>query len=85
MFLTRMGFGSKAVVTGDITQVDLAKGITSGLAQVSQIFSGIPGIEIVTLTDRDVVRHELVQKIIQAYERYEQMAEEKGVDPNGNA
>ena len=85
MFLTRMGFGSKAVVTGDITQVDLAKGITSGLAQVSQIFSGIPGIEIVTLTDRDVVRHELVQKIIQAYERYEQMAEEKGVDPNGDA
>ncbi|MGE5607081.1 MAG: PhoH family protein [Bacteroidota bacterium] len=85
MFLTRMGFGSKAVVTGDITQVDLAKGITSGLAQVSQIFSGIPGIDVVTLTDRDVVRHELVQKIIQAYERYQQTAEEKGVDPNGNA
>ena len=72
-------------MTGDITQVDLAKGVTSGLAEVSRIFSGIPGIDVVTLTDRDVVRHELVQKIIQAYERYRQTAGEKGVDPNGNA
>lgn len=84
MFLTRMGFGSKAVVTGDITQVDLSKDVTSGLAEVSQIFAGIPGIAVVTLTDRDVVRHELVQKIIQAYERYQQRTEKKGDDPNGN-
>ena len=83
MFLTRMGFGSKAVVTGDITQVDLGKGVVSGLANVSEIFAGIPGIASVTLTDRDVVRHELVQKIIQAYERYHN-AEKKGDDPDGN-
>jgi phosphate starvation-inducible PhoH-like protein len=83
MFLTRMGFGSKAVVTGDITQVDLGKGVVSGLANVSEIFAGIPGIASVTLTDRDVVRHELVQKIIQAYERYHN-ADKKGDDPNGN-
>lgn len=85
MFLTRMGFGSKAVVTGDITQVDLPKGAASGLAEVSQIFSGIPGIALVTLTDRDVVRHELVQKIIQAYERYQQTTVRKGDAPDGNA
>ena len=84
MFLTRMGFGSKAVVTGDITQIDLSKDVTSGLAEVSQIFAGIPGIAVVTLTDRDVVRHELVQKIIQAYERYQQRTKKKGDDPNGN-
>lgn len=83
MFLTRMGFGSKAVVTGDITQVDLGKGVVSGLANVSEIFAGIPGIAAVTLTDRDVVRHELVQKIIQAYERYYN-TDKKGDDPNGN-
>ncbi len=71
MFLTRMGFGSKAVVTGDITQVDLGKGVVSGLANVSEIFAGIPGIATVVLTERDVVRNELVQKIILAYERYQ--------------
>lgn len=73
MFLTRLGFGSKAVVTGDITQVDLPKGSNSGLAEVGEIFVGIKGIGIVYLTDRDVVRHELVQKIIRAYERYQQL------------
>lgn len=75
MFLTRMGFGSKAVVTGDITQVDLGKGAVSGLANVSEIFAGIPGIATVVLTERDVVRNELVQKIILAYERYQQKKE----------
>ncbi len=71
MFLTRMGFGSKAVITGDITQVDLPKGKYSGLAVVPDILENIPGIEIIYLTDKDVVRHPLVQKIIQAYEEYE--------------
>ena len=71
MFLTRMGFGSKAVITGDITQVDLPKGKYSGLAVVPDILEDIPGIEIIYLTDKDVVRHPLVQKIIQAYEEYE--------------
>lgn len=78
MFLTRMGFGSKAVVTGDITQVDLPKGTISGLTQVGEIFAGVPGIAVVMLTDRDVVRHELVQKIIRAYERYQQTVNSKG-------
>ncbi len=72
MFLTRLGFGSKAVVTGDITQIDLPKGTESGLTQVTRILSGVPGIGIVYLSDRDVVRHELVQRIIKAYERYEE-------------
>ncbi len=71
MFLTRMGFGSKAVITGDITQVDLPRGKFSGLAAAPDILADIPGIEIVYLTDRDVVRHPLVQKIIKAYEVYE--------------
>jgi phosphate starvation-inducible PhoH-like protein len=71
MFLTRMGFGSKMVVTGDITQVDLPKGEVSGLVEVTRILEGIPGIAIVFLSDQDVVRHELVKKIIRAYERYE--------------
>lgn len=70
MFLTRMGFGSKMVVTGDVTQIDLPKGSISGLAEVSNIFKGLPGISVVTLSDRDVVRHELVQLIIRAYEKY---------------
>jgi phosphate starvation-inducible PhoH-like protein len=71
MFLTRLGFGSKAVVTGDVTQVDLPKGATSGLSEVGRIFSGINDIAVVHLSDQDIVRHELVQKIIRAYERYQ--------------
>ncbi|MBC7092885.1 PhoH family protein [Candidatus Bipolaricaulota bacterium] len=70
MFLTRLGFGSKAVVTGDITQVDL-EGRPSGLAEVQHILAGIPGIAIVHLDRRDVVRHPLVKAIIEAYERSE--------------
>jgi phosphate starvation-inducible PhoH-like protein len=71
MFLTRLGFNSKAVVTGDITQVDLPAERASGLIQIQQILAGIPGIEFVYFTERDVVRHKLVQEIIKAYERYE--------------
>lgn len=70
MFLTRMGFSSKIVVTGDITQVDLPRGDVSGLVEVTRILAKISGIAIVHLTDKDVVRHELVQKIIRAYEQY---------------
>ena len=72
MFLTRLGFGSRAVVTGDITQVDLPSGKESGLKVVQQVLSDIERIEFVTLGHRDVVRHEIVQKIVQAYERYEE-------------
>jgi phosphate starvation-inducible PhoH-like protein len=71
MFLTRIGFGSKAVVTGDITQIDL-DGKRSGLVEVMHILKGIEGIAFVHLTEKDVVRHELIQKIIKAYEKYEQ-------------
>jgi phosphate starvation-inducible PhoH-like protein len=78
MFLTRIGFGSKAVITGDITQIDLPGDKKSGLKVVMKILKDIKGISFVHLTDRDVVRHELVQKIIQAYERYDQGKEHKG-------
>ncbi len=71
MFLTRLGFGSKAVITGDITQIDLENGKKSGLVQVQDILKGIPGIAFVYFTEKDVVRHHLVQQIIKAYERME--------------
>ncbi len=71
MFLTRLGFGSKAVVTGDITQVDLPRGKFSGLEEVRTVLHDVEGIAFVYLSDRDVVRHELVQKIIKAYERFD--------------
>ncbi len=72
MFLTRLGFGSKAVVTGDITQVDLPEDKVSGLVEVQGILRGIEGIEFVYFSDRDVVRHRLVQDIIKAYEKREE-------------
>jgi len=69
MFLTRLGFSSRAVITGDITQVDLPQDKTSGLIQVQKILKGIEGIKFVYFNDKDVVRHPLVQEIIKAYER----------------
>jgi phosphate starvation-inducible PhoH-like protein len=72
MFLTRLGYGSRAVITGDITQVDLPRGSYSGLKQVQSILQKIPGIDFIYLTERDVVRHPLVQKIIRAYELHDQ-------------
>ena len=72
MFLTRLGFGSRAVVTGDITQVDLPSGRRSGLRVVRDVLSGIEGVEFAHLTGRDVVRHRIVQQIVEAYERYDQ-------------
>lgn len=71
MFLTRMGFHSKVVVTGDITQIDLPKGKGSGLLQASRVLRDVEGIEFCYLTDVDVVRHELVKRIIKAYSDYE--------------
>jgi phosphate starvation-inducible PhoH-like protein len=70
MFLTRLGFNSKAVITGDITQVDIEKE-KSGLIECQKILEGISGIEFVYLNESDVVRHPLVKKIIKAYEEYE--------------
>jgi phosphate starvation-inducible PhoH-like protein len=70
MFLTRLGFNSKAVVTGDITQVDLPSDRVSGLIEVREILKEIPGIQFIYFDERDVVRHRLVQEIIKAYDRH---------------
>jgi phosphate starvation-inducible PhoH-like protein len=71
MFLTRLGTSSKAVITGDITQIDLPNGIRSGLIETVEILKGIEGLKFVYFTDKDVIRHRLVQDIIKAYERAE--------------
>ncbi len=72
MFLTRLGFGSRAVVTGDVTQVDLPAERASGLAEVRSVLDGVPGLSFTHLDEGDVVRHPLVQAIIRAYERQDQ-------------
>ncbi len=80
MFLTRIGFGSKAVITGDITQIDLPKVSQSGLIEALKVLQGVKGIGITYFSEKDVVRHPVVQRIIQAYDRYEnekQLKEEK--------
>ncbi|WP_101772729.1 PhoH family protein [Peptostreptococcus faecalis] len=77
MFLTRLGFGSKAVVTGDVTQTDLPKNKQSGLSQAVSILQGVKGIGYKELTEKDVVRHELVQRIIRAYNKYDKSQEKK--------
>ena len=78
MFLTRIGFGSKAIVNGDVTQIDLPDGKQSGLKEAIKVLSAVEDIAICTFTDKDVVRHELVQRIIRAYEKYDQeRAEQK--------
>jgi phosphate starvation-inducible PhoH-like protein len=71
MFLTRMGQGSRAIITGDITQIDLPKGRKSGLVEAIRVLKGIKGLKFVYLTHKDVVRHELVMRIIEAYGRYD--------------
>jgi phosphate starvation-inducible PhoH-like protein len=85
MFLTRMGFDSKVVITGDITQVDLPGHKMSGLIEVQGILKEIPGLEIVYFNEHDVVRHELVQKIITAYSRFKEERERRRQESaNGN-
>ena len=71
MFLTRIGFGSKVIVTGDMTQKDLASNVESGLEVALKVLKNIEGISFITLTSKDVVRHPLVMKIVQAYDKYE--------------
>ena len=75
MFLTRMGMGSKMIITGDVTQIDLPAGKRSGLVEALEVLKGVDDIGIVTLTHRDVVRHELVQAIVRAYEKHAQRNE----------
>jgi phosphate starvation-inducible PhoH-like protein len=70
MFLTRLGFGSKAVVTGDITQIDLPPGRPSGLVEALKVVRSVEGIAFIDFDERDVVRHRLVQQIVKAYEAY---------------
>lgn len=77
MFLTRIGFGSKAIVTGDITQIDLPGDKRSGLKEAMRILQNIEGIEFCKFTEKDVVRHPLVMEIIRAYDRYEEQKERR--------
>ncbi|HVR27931.1 MAG TPA: PhoH family protein [Thermoanaerobaculia bacterium] len=78
MFVTRIGFGSKAVVTGDITQVDLPAGRASGLVHARGVMSGVEGIAFTNFTEKDVVRHPLVQRIVSAYDRFERAGGDDG-------
>jgi phosphate starvation-inducible protein PhoH and related proteins len=78
MFLTRLGFGSKAVINGDVTQVDLPPGQRSGLRVVEEILQGIEGLEFIHLGARDVVRHKIVQDIVEAYRRFSERRTEAG-------
>lgn len=71
MFLTRLGFGSKAIITGDITQIDLPKGKQSGLKTVIKVLDNVKGIDFIHLSKHDIVRHPLVQRIVEAYEKFE--------------
>jgi len=77
MFLTRIGFGSKAIVNGDVTQIDLPDGKQSGLREAIKVLHDVEGIAICEFTDKDVVRHELVQRIIRAYEKYDKERSQK--------
>ena len=80
MFLTRLGYGSKAIITGDVTQIDLPRGKQSGLKTVLKILDGVKGIRIVRLGLNDIVRHPLVQRIIDAYDRFEEEKEKKAAE-----
>ena len=71
MFITRLGFGSKAVITGDITQIDLPAGRRSGLLEAVDVLGSVKGISFITFDEKDVVRHDLVQRIVRAYEEYQ--------------
>jgi phosphate starvation-inducible PhoH-like protein len=71
MFLTRLGYGSKAVVTGDVTQVDLPSGRGSGLIEVQKVLRGVEGVSFCHFTEIDVVRHPLVQEVVRAYDQFD--------------
>ena len=77
MFLTRLGFNSKMVVTGDVTQIDLPDGKRSGLVEASKILKDVEDVKTIRFTEKDVVRHKLVQDIIKAYEKYEEVKRRK--------
>ena len=79
MFLTRLGFGSTAVITGDVTQIDLPRGTRSGLKQAMDILQDVDGLSFTFFNSKDVVRHSLVQKVVQAYDKFERKQEKKDV------
>ena len=83
MFLTRMGMGSRMVITGDVTQIDLPLGKKSGLVEALEVLKGVENIGIVKLSHRDVVRHELVQAIVKAYEKYALRTNDRRPNPSG--
>lgn len=85
MFLTRLGFGSRAVITGDVTQIDLPTGRRSGLIEATEVLRGVEGIVFNYFSDRDVVRHPIVQTIIQAYERHRPAAGESLTPSSSNS
>ncbi|MGB5571015.1 MAG: PhoH family protein, partial [Sedimenticolaceae bacterium] len=82
MFLTRLGFGSTAVITGDVTQIDLPRGQKSGLRQATEVLRKVDGISFTFFNARDVVRHSLVQKVVQAYDRFDR-EQGRGDDTHG--
>lgn len=84
MFLTRIGFGSKVVITGDVTQIDLPRREQSGLIEAIKVLQGIEGISFVWFKDEDVVRHPIVARIIKAYEEFERAKEEQGPSKEGS-
>ena len=77
MFLTRFGEGSKVVVTGDITQIDLPEERKSGLKRITEILAEVENIDVIQLSNKDVVRHKLVKDIVKAFEKYEKQYEGK--------
>jgi phosphate starvation-inducible PhoH-like protein len=79
MFLTRLGFGSQTVITGDVTQIDLPSDKTSGLIEAEEILSGINNINFVHFSDLDVVRHPLVQEVIRAYNHLDQSRKQNAI------
>jgi phosphate starvation-inducible PhoH-like protein len=85
MFITRLGFGSKAVITGDVTQIDLPSGKRSGLLEAVDVLLAVEGISFIYFNEKDVVRHDLVQRIIRAYERYNNSKLEPAAPPRNIA
>ena len=75
MFLTRMGEGSKMVITGDITQIDLPRHVDSGMKEALQVLDGVEGVDIINLGTKDIVRNEMVTRIVKAYEDFEKKEE----------
>ena len=77
MFLTRMGTNTKMIITGDTSQVDLPRGVRSGLSEALEILDGVSGIGFIHMNKKDIVRHRLVSRIVEAYDKYKKQTEEK--------